>query len=53
MSDQVGAQTMVEKLPSPNNKNRLTVEATFMFHPQNDEDFSLLMELCDAVRLVF
>ena len=49
ISVQVGTETIVEKLRPPNGKNTQTVETTFVFHPQDDEDFSLLMELCDAV----
>ena len=40
---------MVEKLPAPNGTRRLTIETTFIFTPENDEDYYLLMELCDAV----
>ena len=49
VSVQVGTHMMVEKLPVPNGTKRLTIETTFIFTPEDDEDFSLLMELCDAV----
>ena len=54
ISVQVGTHTMVQRLPAPNGTSKLAVETAFIFAPKDIEDFSLLVELCDAVReLVF